>query len=203
MEMEKKEHWEKVYATKDPHEVSWTQEEPTSSLRLIQAAGLPKSASIIDIGGGDSRLVDYLLNEGYEDITVLDIAANALERAKKRLGTKAAKVTWVVSDIVDFKPSTKYDIWHDRAVFHFLTSSEHISTYLQIVNETVSRDLILATFSTEGPLRCSGLDVSQYNTESIAECFKESFVLGESFYEDHLTPLDTKQNFLFAHFKSA
>lgn len=197
-EKARKEHWEKVFATKSPEEVSWTQEKPNTSLNLIEKANLDKSAEIIDVGGGDSRLVDFLLEEGYENISVLDISANAIERAKKRLGDKAEKVTWIVSDILDFKPNKRYELWHDRAVFHFLTSPKDILHYGNVVNEFVEKDLIIATFSTKGPLRCSGLDVTQYDRESIMVRFKEKFALVESFYEDHTTPFDTIQNFLFA-----
>ena len=122
MEIDRKNHWETVYETKQPNEVSWTQEYPKTSIDFIHETHLDKTANIIDIGGGDSKLVDFLLEEGYENISVLDISANALERAKKRLGKNAGKVNWIVSDITEFKPETKYDIWHDRATFHFLTT---------------------------------------------------------------------------------
>src|SRR6476620_6559782 len=115
-----KEHWEKVYLTKLPKEVSWTQEFPKTSLELIHSFDLPKTAKIIDVGGGDSKLVDHLLDQGFNDITVLDISANAIERAKKRLGNKSQNVQWIVSDITEFEPATNYDLWHDRATFHFL-----------------------------------------------------------------------------------
>ena len=126
MDTANQKHWDTVYQTKQPNEVSWTQEIPTTSLDFIHAFNLPKSAKIIDIGGGDSRLVDCLLQEGFEDITVLDISAAALEKAKKRLGKNASKVNWVVSDIADFKPVTAYDVWHDRATFHFLTTHKQV-----------------------------------------------------------------------------
>ena len=133
MKTGRREHWETVYETKNPSEVSWTQENPKTSLDLIHSFGLPKTAKIIDVGGGDSRLVDFLLEEGFENISVLDISAKALEKAKTRLGAKADKVNWIVSDITEFKPTTTYDLWHDRAAFHFLTSEEDISKYLNIV----------------------------------------------------------------------
>lgn len=201
MEDQKKAHWENVYASKSPHEVSWTQAKPQSSLQLIASAGLTKDAKIIDVGGGDSLLVDFLLHKGYENISVLDISMKSLQRAQKRLGVRADKVTWIESDILDFKPSEVYDLWHDRAVFHFLTSKEDIQRYKAIASQAISKDLILATFSTEGPLRCSGLDITQYNSKSIQELFDENFSLVESFYEDHRTPFDTKQNFVFAHLR--
>src|SRR6185369_6280996 len=128
----RKKHWEKVYATKQPNEVSWTQELPKTSLDFVHSFNLPKSASIIDIGGGDSKLVDCLLDEGFENISVLDISERAIEKAKHRLGKRAAKVNWISSDIVEFQPSNTYDVWHDRATFHFLTSSSEMNTYLSI-----------------------------------------------------------------------
>jgi 2-polyprenyl-3-methyl-5-hydroxy-6-metoxy-1,4-benzoquinol methylase len=196
-----KAHWEKVYATKTPEEVSWTQTHPASSLKLIQDATKSKESSIIDIGGGDSVLVDYLLVDGYTDITVLDISKHALDRAAKRLGEKASLVNWIESDIRDFTPSKTYDIWHDRAVFHFLTDAAEIQNYANLVAKFVKGDMIIATFSTDGPKRCSGLDVHQYDIKSLCALFNSVFDLVESFTEDHITPFDTKQNFLFARFK--
>jgi 2-polyprenyl-3-methyl-5-hydroxy-6-metoxy-1,4-benzoquinol methylase len=196
-----KAHWEKVYATKTPEEVSWTQTHPASSLKLIQDATKSKESSIIDIGGGDSVLADCLLADGYTDITVLDISKHALDRAAKRLGEKASLVNWIESDIRDFTPSKTYDIWHDRAVFHFLTDAAEIQNYANLVAKFVKGDMIIATFSTDGPKRCSGLDVHQYDIKSLCALFNSVFDLVESFTEDHITPFDTKQNFLFARFK--
>jgi 2-polyprenyl-3-methyl-5-hydroxy-6-metoxy-1,4-benzoquinol methylase len=196
-----KAHWEKVYATKTPEEVSWTQAHPKSSLKLVQDAANSKESIIIDIGGGDSVLVDYLLVDGYTDITVLDISKHALDRAARRLGEKASLVNWIESDIRDFTPSKTYDIWHDRAVFHFLTDAAEIQNYANLVAKFVKGDMIIATFSTDGPKRCSGLDVHQYDIKSLCALFNSVFDLVESFTEDHITPFDTKQNFLFARFK--
>ena len=196
-----KAHWEKVYATKTPEEVSWTQTHPASCLKLIQDATKSKESSIIDIGGGDSVLADCLLADGYTDVTVLDISKHALDRAAKRLGKKSSLVNWIESDIRDFTPSKTYDIWHDRAVFHFLKDSAEIQNYANLVAKFVKGDLIIATFSTDGPKRCSGLDVHQYNIKSLCALFNSAFDLVESFTEDHITPFDTKQNFLFARFK--
>lgn len=195
-----KEHWEGVYKTKTPDQVSWTQVKPINSLRLIENSNISKDAKIIDIGGGDSNLVDYLLEEGYTDITVLDISREALERAKKRLGNKAQKVKWIESNITTFTPTEQYEIWHDRAVFHFLTAEE-TQVYTQLVSKVVKENLIIATFSKQGPLKCSGLDIIQYNAEDLNELFKDSFTLKDNFYEDHITPFDTKQNFVYCHFK--
>lgn len=196
-----KAHWEKVYATKTPEEVSWTQIHPVSSLKLIQDAANSKESSFIDIGGGDSVLADCLLADGFTDITVLDISKHALDRAAKRLGEKASLVNWIESDIRDFSPPKTYNIWHDRAVFHFLTDAKDIEVYVNLVAKFVKGDMIIATFSTEGPKRCSGLDVKQYDVKSLQLIFASAFDLVESFTEDHTTPFDTKQNFLFARFK--
>lgn len=194
---ERKDHWETVYRTKQPHEVSWTQEIPQTSLEAIRKLNLPKTARIIDVGGGDSKLVDFLIEEGFINITVLDISENALERAKVRLGEKAKMVNWIASDITLFNPETKYDLWHDRAVFHFLTTPEHIERYLETTRNWVIGYLLMATFSENGPEKCSGLQVSQYSSDKLASLFSEGFELQDFHTEDHITPFGTKQNFLF------
>lgn len=194
-----KEHWEGVYKTKTPDQVSWTQVKPINSLQLIADFNIPKDAKIIDIGGGDSNLVDYLLAEGYTDITVLDISGEALERAKARLGDKANQVTWIESSITDFVPTEKYTIWHDRAVFHFLNKEETMQ-YVGLVDKVVEKGIVIATFSKQGPLKCSGLDIIQYNTEDLNSLLEQSFTLEDSFYEDHMTPFNTTQNFVYCRF---
>ena len=201
MENAIKKHWETVYETKNPNQVSWTQEIPKTSLNFIHSFNTNKNAKIIDIGGGDSKLVDFLLDEGFQNITVLDISQKAIEKAQLRLGEKAKKVNWIVSNITDFKPTTQYDIWHDRATFHFLTSQEQINKYLEIVKNAVSGYLIIGTFSENGPLKCSGLEIKQYSKETITELFQSEFQVLEYFTEDHLTPFDTTQNFIFCSFK--
>ena len=201
MEMERKNHWETVYETKQPNEVSWTQENPKTSLDFIRETHLDKTAKIIDIGGGDSNLVDFLLEEGYENISVLDISANALERAKKRLGKNAKKITWIVSDITEFKPETKYDIWHDRATFHFLTTEEQIKKYAEITQKWINGFLIIGTFSENGPKKCSGLDIKQYSETAMENQFSNSFKKLKCITEDHTTPFETKQNFTFCLFE--
>lgn len=163
--------------------------------------GLDKSAKIIDIGGGDSKLVDHLLNQGFENITVLDISEKALEKAKIRLVEKAKKVTWIVSDILDFEPTETYGVWHDRAAFHFLTTDEEIEKYKSIVNKSVDGFLIIGTFSENGPLKCSSLEISQYSQEKLTSTFEEKFDKIDSVLEDHQTPFGTTQNFLFCGFK--
>lgn len=201
MELERKNHWEQVYETKQPNEVSWTQENPKISLDFIHETHLDKTAKIIDIGGGDSKLVDYLLEEGYENISVLDISANALERAKKRLGNNAKKVTWIVSDITEFKPETKYDIWHDRATFHFLITPEQIKKYAEITQKWIDGFLIIGTFSENGPKKCSGLNIKQYSELELENQFSEHFKKLKCCNEDHTTPFETKQNFTFCTLK--
>lgn len=202
MENQKK-HWERIYATKQPDEVSWTQEIPAISLEFIHNARLLKSANIIDIGGGDSKLVDFLLNEGFENITVLDISEQALTRTKKRLAEKAAKVNWIVSDITDFHPNTTYDFWHDRATFHFLTTGPEISQYLLTARKAVKENAVLAigTFSRNGPKKCSGLDIKQYSEKTLVNELKNGFKKIKCLTENHITPFKTTQIFIFCSFR--
>ncbi len=201
MKKSKKNHWETVYETKQANEVSWTQENPKTSLDFIRETNLDKTAKIIDIGGGDSKLVNFLLEAGYQDLTVLDISANALERAKKRLGKNAEKVHWIVSDITEFKPEFSYDIWHDRATFHFLTTTEQIKKYVDITEKWVSNFLIIGTFSENGPTKCSGLDIKQYSEDELEKQFSNGFQKLKCITEDHITPFETTQNFTFCTFE--
>ena len=199
--LNKKNHWETVYETKNPHPVSWTQEVPKTSLDFIHSFGLAKNAKIIDIGGGDSKLVDYLLDSGFENITVLDISAKALEKAKNRLGNKAKNVNWVVSDITEFEPNTSFDIWHDRATFHFLTTAEQIAKYMDTARKFVTGYMTIGTFSNNGPTKCSGLEIRQYTEQTLAGELKNGFDKIRCITEDHTTPFNTTQNFLFCSFK--
>tara|TARA_R110002050_G_scaffold68470_3_gene148521 strand:+ start:177 stop:794 length:618 start_codon:yes stop_codon:yes gene_type:complete len=201
MNLDRKKHWETVYETKNPNQVSWTQESPKTSLNFIHSFGLQKTARIIDIGGGDSKLVDYLLDEGFENITVLDISAKSLEKAKDRLGEKANKVNWIVSDITEFEPNMTFDVWHDRATFHFLTTTEQISKYIKTARKSVNGFLTIGTFSKNGPEKCSGLEIKQYNEDELTLELKNGFDKIKCVTEDHLTPFDTTQNFLFCSFK--
>lgn len=194
-------HWENVYKTKSPNQVSWTQNVPKSSLELIKACNAPKTASIIDVGAGDSLLVDFLLADGYQDLTVLDISAEAIKRAKKRLGPLAEKVTWVTTDIIDFKPTKNFDVWHDRAAFHFLTSDHQQKQYNYLLKQHAKDHLIVATFSKSGPEKCSGLNIQQYSEQSMSSLFKEMFKIQGCREEEHLTPFETIQNFIFCHFR--
>jgi len=201
MKLDRKKHWETVYETKNPDQVSWTQETPKTSLEFIHSFGLKKTAKIIDIGGGDSKLVDYLLDEKFENVTVLDISAKSLEKAKKRLGEKANKVNWIVSDITDFEPNMTFDVWHDRATFHFLTTPEQIKKYMKTARKSVNGFLTIGTFSQNGPKKCSGLEIKQYNEKELTLELKDGFDKIKCVTEDHLTPFDTTQNFLFCSFK--
>jgi SAM-dependent methyltransferase len=201
MKFDRKKHWEEVYETKNPDQVSWTQEIPKTSLEFIHSFGLEKTAKIIDIGGGDSKLVDYLLEEGFENITVLDISAKALEKSQNRLGVKAKKINWIVSDITEFEPNTTYDIWHDRATFHFLTTAKQVSKYMNIARKSVNGYLTIGTFSENGPKKCSGLEIKQYNEQELTSELENGFEKIKCITEDHLTPFDTTQNFLFCSFR--
>ncbi|MBL7762155.1 MAG: class I SAM-dependent methyltransferase, partial [Chitinophagaceae bacterium] len=149
----------------------------------------------------DSKLADFLLDEGFENITVLDISAKALEKAKQRLGDRAVKVNWIVSDITTFQPGTTYDVWHDRATFHFLTTKEQVSKYIDIARKSVTGFLIIGTFSDQGPKKCSGLDIKQYTEETMTAELQNGFEKIRCVTEDHITPFDTKQNFLFCSFR--
>lgn len=196
----KKQHWETVYATKTAKEVSWTQDVPQTSLDFIHEFNLPKSAKIIDIGGGDSRLVDFLLQEGYEQLTVLDISEKSLEKAKERLGQSACKVKWVVSDILEFQPHEQYDVWHDRATFHFLTTAEQVEDYLDIAASAAQQFLVVGTFAENGPEKCSGLEVHRYSQEDLTEVFRRQFIKRRCISTLHQTPFKTSQNFTFCSF---
>ena len=195
-----KEHWENIYATKGMQEVSWFQKVPTTSLELIKKFAKNKQDAIIDIGGGDGFLVDNLLELGYTDITVLDISKNAIDRAKKRLGKLAEKVKWIVADITEFVPNKEYVIWHDRAVFHFLTEQQDKENYRKLLNTAVSGYFILATFSDQGPNKCSGLEICNYTKQDIQAFFSLNFKMIRSFKYNHPTPFGTYQNFIFSVF---
>ncbi|WP_228378096.1 class I SAM-dependent methyltransferase [Chryseobacterium aquaticum] len=197
------EHWNSIYENKNENEVSWYQEYPQASIEFIKELKLPLTAHIIDIGGGESRLVDALLDMGYTNITVLDISERALQKTQNRLGEKGKLVQWVVTDITEFNPTEKYDLWHDRAVFHFLTDEENIIKYTSIAERAISQDgfLIMGTFSDKGPTKCSGLEIKQYTDKSLKDAFKDSFKQFSFQYIDHSTPFNTVQNFLFCTFQ--
>ena len=197
----KQSHWENIYTHKSPQEVSWTQGKPLLSLSWIESLALPKNAPIIDVGGGESHLVDYLIDMGYSDLTVLDISQAALKRSQERLGSKANLVHWIQADITTFQPKRKYTLWHDRAVFHFLTQKEEINAYTSMVATVVDQYLLMSTFSKEGPLKCSGLPITQYDVESISSNFSAAFELLQQDQELHKTPFDSTQAFIYALLK--
>jgi SAM-dependent methyltransferase len=200
---ERKDHWEKVFATKAENELSWFQAYPKTSVEFLELFNLPLDAHIIDVGGGDSYFVDALLDKGYCNLYVLDISANAIERAKKRLGERAGQVNWIVSDITEFKPTIKFDFWHDRAAFHFLTSEDKVYKYISIAETAIQEKgyLILGTFSENGPEKCSGLEIRQYSEASMSARFEVKFDRIKCITEDHKTPFNTVQNFLFCSFQ--
>lgn len=201
--MDVKAHWENVYTTKKLSEVSWYQPAPQTSLGFIAELGIHKNAAIIDVGGGDSLLADHLLKLGYEDLTVLDISNEAITRAKKRLGKDADKINWVVSDILEFTSDKKYDCWHDRAAFHFLTTSKQVKAYLEIAEKHIEEKgkMVIGTFSTTGPEKCSGLPVKQYSEQTLSSILKKWFDKIKCITTDHITPTHKIQHFLFCSFK--
>ena len=200
---ERKKHWENVFETKDTTKVSWYQPVPETSLNLIEKLNLPKTVRIIEIGSGDSFLADFLLEKGFSEITLLDISEKALDTIKKRLGKKAGAITFLASDATDFSSALKFDIWHDRAVFHFLTDANDIQKYLKNVSDKLvpSGYLILGTFSNNGPDMCSGLKVQQYGENKLTEIFSDGFQKVECFTQNHVTPSGSSQNFLFCIFQ--
>lgn len=203
IESKRKSHWENVYETKQDHEVSWFQEYPELSLEFIRRYLADKNAPMIDVGGGNSRLVELLAAEGFSQLSVLDISAAALERTKTKLGEMADIIEWHVSDVLTFDTQDKYALWHDRATFHFLTEVADIEKYTEQVAGALQTGgiLVLATFSTSGPLRCSGLEITQYSKVTAVETFKTHFDLLESRETVHQTPFDNEQNFIYNIFK--
>ena len=196
-------HWQNVYDKKNENEVSWYQKSPKLSLEFVNSLNLSLDAEIIDIGAGESRLVDNLLEMGFVNLSVLDISSKSIEKTKKRLGLKSKLVNWIVSDINNFNPTKKYDLWHDRAAFHFLKDSVEIDNYVKLVKSSLHNqgNLIIATFSENGPLKCSGLEVSRYSENSISDLFNNDFELIKSQKSIHKTPFSTSQEFLFSKFK--
>ena len=196
-------HWEGVYTTKGENEVSWFQETPSTSIEMIEATNAGKEAAIIDIGGGASHLVDALLKDGYRSLAVLDLSAAALEAAQKRIGPAAAQVEWIVADVTRWKPARWFDVWHDRAAFHFLTEPDDRAAYLDCLRSglQVGGQAIIATFALDGPEKCSGLAVQRYDSKSLAETLGMSFELLEVRTEAHKTPWNAVQSFQFSRFR--
>jgi len=200
---DRKKHWENIYQTTELKEESWFQPIPETSLNFFKEYKVPTTAKVIDIGGGDSFLVDHLLDLGYQDISVLDISPAAIEKAKERLGNKAKNVKWIVADAANFKPAEKYDFWHDRAAFHFLTDEQEISNYLETAEQNLSSTgvLVIGTFSEQGPAKCSGLEIKQYSESTMTDRLKKFFEKIKCITVDHKTPFDTIQNFVFCSFR--
>lgn len=198
--MDAKAHWEQVYATKTPTQVSWHQEHLSCSLQLIQRTGIPPTGHLIDVGGGASTLVDDLLAAGVQSITVVDISDTALQVARQRLGARADSVRWIEADITQAAlPHHMFDIWHDRAVFHFLTQPTDRQRYIDRVRDAVrpGGHVIIATFAPDGPQQCSGLDVMRYSPDSLHHELGHDFALVESVSEIHHTPFGTEQRFMY------
>ena len=195
--MDNKKHWENIYQKKEIDGVSWYQKVPVESLQLIKKYSISNSDKIIDIGCGKSFLADNLLELNYTDISLVDISSNALKEVKDRLQNKS--LNFIETDILNFNSNDKYDIWHDRAVFHFITDSEGIKKYISLCNEYINKEgiLIIGTFAEDGPLKCSGLEIKRYSVDQISGLFKETFELVESFKMLHKTPFDTEQSFSF------
>ena len=203
VETERDKHWSGVYEEKAPASVSWYQAVPEHSLSALKRFGATPSSSIIDVGGGASNLAARLLEQGWSDVTVLDIAAPALVAAKARLGALADRVQWQVADITKWRPARKFDVWHDRAVFHFLTEPDQREAYRRALLNGLSENglVIMATFALDGPEKCSGLPVQRYDAESLAHALGPSFKLIESWSEDHITPWGSQQAFNWCAFR--
>jgi len=200
MNTSRKAHWENVYTTKESVSVSWYQPVPSKSLQLIRSTGVSPRAAILDVGGGASTLVDHLLEAGYQDVSILDIASSAFTQARARLGTIANEVNWIKSDVTEFEPSRCYAIWHDRAVFHFLTDAADRERYLDVLRKSLQSKghFLLATFGEAGPTRCSGLEVQRYSIDMLKALFEREFRLCAYELEEHRTPKGAAQEFLYS-----
>lgn len=198
--VDRKSHWEGVYTTKSVDAVGWFKERFDISMSLIAEVAVSKSARILDVGGGASLLVDSLLNQGYEHVAVLDIAAPSLEHARHRLGEKAHNVEWIVADVLDMPKLGEFDIWHDRAVFHFLLDENDRQKYVNLARRTipVGGHAIISTFALDGPPTCSGLEVCRYNGETLTSQLGKGFQLIRTVSETHVTPSGKPQAFLYA-----
>lgn len=198
-----KDHWTRVYADKSPDAVSWFQEQPTPSLWALDAHGAEPSMALIDVGGGASNLVDALLERGWRDLTVLDLSATALEAAQSRLGPLAGEVQWETADITEWRPSRRYDVWHDRAVFHFLTRPQQRDRYREALTSGLAEGglAIFATFALDGPELCSGLEVERYDADKLAAELGQSLSLIDTWKESHATPWGASQSFNWCVFR--
>jgi len=200
---ERKEHWERIYLCNSPLKVSWYQQEPSLSLSLITGISLHRDAPIIDIGGGASTLVDKLCEEAYTNISVLDVSKNALDHSRGRMANKVSQVHWYEEDVTCFKPPHRFALWHDRAVFHFLTSKADREKYIDVLRQSLEPGghLIIMTFAIDGPFKCSGLDIVQYDVDKLTTELGAGFDLIESGHDIHLTPAGKQQKFAFFHFR--
>ena len=198
----KVDHWQNIYINKNNDQVSWTQQYPQVAMDYIISLNLPLSASIIDVGGGTGNFVDALLDLGYKNISVLDISDAALAKSKTRLGDRASLVTWIIADITTFVPVDIYDFWYDRAVFHFLTDNRHIQSYLHTVSTSLvsGGHFLIWTFSENGPLKCSGLEIRRYSEEKLKQTFQDTFITSQCFKHIHTTPFDSFQEFQYCGF---
>ncbi len=196
-------HWEKVYTSRDETTVSWFQDNPAPSLDLIEVIAPGRDADIIDIGGGASRLVDHLLERGFRGVTVLDISQAALDLACLRIGRRASEVHWIAADVTEWNPSRRFDIWHDRAAFHFLVDPQDRAAYIARLKQALrpGGHAVIATFASDGPEKCSGLPVNRYDAEGLAREMGEAFTLIESLRHDHATPGNATQRFQFSVFR--
>ncbi len=196
-------HWEGVYATKGERKVSWFQETPTPSLELLALIGATGRSAVIDVGGGASRLVDTLVSRGYEDVTVLDLSPAALAAARARVADKAERIRWIAADVTTWEPSRTYDVWHDRAAFHFLTDAADQAAYRDRLRRALRRGghAIIGTFALDGPQMCSGLPVMRWDAESLGAFLGRDFVLVDSRPHEHVTPRGAKQRFQFSTFR--
>ena len=203
--MDRKQHWDRVYAEKAEDAVSWYQTRPETSLALLHSTGIARTDALIDVGGGASRLVDTLLQEGFNDVSVLDIAAEALEKSRKRLEADAGKVRWITADITRWQPERQYRFWHDRAVFHFLTDSADRAAYRRVLEAALvpGGHALMASFALDGPERCSGLPVQRYAPETLAMELGTAFTLVSQRHEAHTTPVGRLQQFQYSLFRFA
>lgn len=199
-EVARRDHWETVYSSKMFTDVSWFQPRPERSLQLVEKTAVGCDDAIIDIGGGASTLVDHLLDDGFTDITVLDVAGKSLEQAQERLGERAAGVEWVVSDVTAFQPSRTWQLWHDRAALHFLVDEQDRARYVEVLKKALKPGghVVLAMFGPDGPLKCSGLEIRRYSIELVAELLGPGFTLQSQELENHITPMGSNQQFLYS-----
>jgi trans-aconitate methyltransferase len=196
-------HWDAIFSAREAKDHSWYQQTPVTSLALLDRCGMATEAKIIDVGAGNSRLPDLLLERGFRNITILDISATAIDTVKRRLANRYPRLQWVVSDVLDYAPHDRFDAWHDRAAFHFLVTDDHVQQYAGLVTKAIRPGgcLVIGTFSPNGPKKCSGLDIRQYDQAKLEKIFQGAFALQEVRYETHITPAGQPQDFIFCRFQ--